>query len=1414
MTVEATLRRFDHYQPEVYQELEDSADPSIRTRETSFVPTTNEITAMISATRNDYWSGLWYELLQGALDYNNSQQGPPDIVVYLKDPVRQVEYAAFLSLAGDSGFDYGQVARVEVRNHLRSPKEGLKPTHIARMEHVQTDDSRTLGEHGRGLSIASTAIVGGGLGTSIDYCSRTPELGTWIGKGIMITDPDDSSATPYFGLKYKRLESEGEAGQTEMTIIGVNEPVPELVEALKQLSVNFLPASPHYRFCRMERGTIQADASRLTMFVGAMNKREATDTSVAFLHAKNAYGLPLDDHIKETEPTRVEILPPLFGEEGPCTYVYTDGLKVKTEKKWALPWSFWGFKHANDGYRAGRTNDSVRLAGNPRALIGDALQEAPADVLEIVLSHNIGTNETAEGELDTYELDPSELSVEGRVRFSQAWNAVLERMGHYPTGVLIAGPSSTLPASGVHTDGRPIIVINSKAFLNVLENCIPGQQSYSEALRRERYEMERELERQREAHRRELQRQKEEREADIKQALQQDRERRGVSKEAVPTDEVIKVGNPEDPQVARELLFSKLLHELAFHEGLLVEDGEDGSMSFDLNPARFDRIPRNANDELGELSPVFRNFVALYGEGADLEIRIVKGKETTYYAFDRQDRLDTHGNISIAIRTGELIHPGHDMVRISFRPRARSETNERALRGYADFRTELINTALHFQGPDHRINYELYADSPYGKAYPAIDTRIRMRAEMDALLALQQQIVGKYGSILQKRREQRRLAGVGEEHEYGVDHTRLLSLLEREREAHRAPSLPSYRDTHPEREVSNERLTGLEDVLFLVDPRSHLGLSRRSHKRRREMGAEAEEAYYRSLAERITNEAIRTQYTPDFTMFTGPRSDIVTAGYLVNHISSQFSDVADSQFEYMALPRRKFALDGRVAVTFGKTIKRGSSGLVHPPGFKPMGYYHADPEVNITFSMLPGKGMYSFRSEADIPKGLIFYYEPDYDSDTSEPDEKERAGLVRDEELGEGWRELVTLLRAELGVQRIDDKTATDLLLHAWTLAFTYSDTQDSFDQYKDLAGVAFTEKIINLADGNCGYAARGFTGLCKAVGLPVREIGSYLSGTGHFDQGKNYHAMNEVYIGGRWVLIEPQSGYVDRQIKLGTVNDIPKHVREPLRAIVKKLPRTKFNYVEELTGGTRVHMEQELVGVTEIPDPEESRQEAWNNLQRLERRAREYRDSIKGTFRSLGLEEEESESFRALVQRHWRGLSASATGFMLATSYAHANREWLFSGDTGFADVSSTPLPSVDLPEGISGAGLQWGSSMETVQLYLSQLERFSSANQPGLYAALGLLGMTAALLGGKVALREKVKVAQLRKGLEIARQTADSVMDSEEQRVEEMRRAIATETEQRLRQELLQRWLEIQEEIRREVAEIASIEKQFQST
>lgn len=423
----------------------------------SYTARTPEVMAMLKTVQDRNSSVFWYELLQGALDYNNWSVGLPSIICvdnngepvnffdYLKDPTPGIQ-------------------KVEVRNWIRMGEAnhpaGLTPDHVATIAHLGGEG--TLGLHGRGLSIASTAALVAELAGNLSYESAD-RFGHWKGKAALTRQRLDS-VDETLVLNYQRISREIAAE----TSISVENPSEDLLETLRILPRNFLPVNPQYQYALLEGGEQVTKFSNI--FTVFANGGAAEGERIAFFsddECRQKFGLRNLAEIIPTQRPRAEILPDdLVGREGLTTRTaYCGGLKVYTYHDCALNWSFYGFDNARHPYMVARGRDSVAMDGDPDSLMAEVLRRCDHPEVFTRIFETVSQQTCAEGNIPRKVF--TDFPEEVQAAIAQGWKVFCESRGlDSDRNVLIT--SSEMMAERVQEEGFNVVKINSGAFTDVL----------------------------------------------------------------------------------------------------------------------------------------------------------------------------------------------------------------------------------------------------------------------------------------------------------------------------------------------------------------------------------------------------------------------------------------------------------------------------------------------------------------------------------------------------------------------------------------------------------------------------------------------------------------------------------------------------------------------------------------------------------------------------------------------------------------------------------------------------------------------------------------------------------------------------------------------------------------------------------
>lgn len=321
----------------------------------SFTSGTSEVVKMTEAMKEG-WPGFWYELLQGAIDWNNWESGFPSIKVYYANNEEPVEYGAFLA-DRERGIKH-PVMKVDVVNHIDPVLGGMGPKNLFQLEHEDRgDDHSTMGVHGRGMKVAAVAGLSSGNAKRIIFSSYVDRMGAWTAEAIMKQPKADPDASEMLFLEIESDLSQ----KCDTTTISVHEPNESLVEQLAELPEWFLPSDPTYPFYRL--GEVKVGSRNVfTALVGGESANDYPRINPFRLY-EDYPNNPLD-----LEALRVEILDIPEPDESINTIfntIYIDGLRVDVPgAKFAFPYSIWRNKRLAR-YTCDRSRDSRQLQGSP-----------------------------------------------------------------------------------------------------------------------------------------------------------------------------------------------------------------------------------------------------------------------------------------------------------------------------------------------------------------------------------------------------------------------------------------------------------------------------------------------------------------------------------------------------------------------------------------------------------------------------------------------------------------------------------------------------------------------------------------------------------------------------------------------------------------------------------------------------------------------------------------------------------------------------------------------------------------------------------------------------------------------------------------------------------------------------------------
>lgn len=582
---------------------------------------------------------FWYELAQNALDYNDWDRGLPGITVFLPDG-RTMLLPEYLTAS-----PAGKPVRVEFSNFIRGI-QGMSPDDVAHIVHRGGED--TLGEHGRGLSVASTLAVADKLCRSIEYRS-SDENGSWIGEGVMELGRTDQRE-PHFALVYNRIP----AGQqdTESTVVAVEEPGVALCESLIALPNHFLPANARYQYSRFRGSeTVQKIPNIFTVAVGEIAGADKTFTQ----EEVSSMGIGKQKEASAGETPRVEILDKaLVGEDRGIMFV--GGLRVQyrtysDQDRPILPWSFYGFERADYYHKIQRSKDSSLLEGHPTRLIASVLRRCDIPSVHLAILRASGKEGCLEGSVPASFVEG--MTDEAKGALKNAWNSFLQE-ADLPNDTLVTSHQSMLKRA--ESEGRPTVLLKSEAYVAALSQ-IGGARTVEDTFQ--------------------------------------------ITKPTTRTGETIYISR-KSSEVQKEGLIRDMLYAIAKHNGQIVSDG----LSQNVLTVRLD-LPKEMSDytTFYDIPPYLRNFLLqmtiLLRQEAECALSIDNGMDTVSFGAEESYPFDEPvAHIDIK----------HGVGKTSSRPGM--EINIVLLKSpsfnYNSFVRELDHQRRLFTSPDGSFNSEAY----------------------------------------------------------------------------------------------------------------------------------------------------------------------------------------------------------------------------------------------------------------------------------------------------------------------------------------------------------------------------------------------------------------------------------------------------------------------------------------------------------------------------------------------------------------------------------------------------------------------------------------------------------------------------------------------------------------------------------
>jgi hypothetical protein len=652
------------------------------------------------------WPGALYELTQGILDYNDNAQGPPQIRVHIGEEI--LSYEAFLQLDSPS-----QPTQISFVNYIKDG-DGLRPLNLVHTQHNGKGQTSTLGVHGRGSKIATTALLAGGHASKISYCSSANGIGAWYGEAVMVKDTEDTEADEALALRYKRDETLTQ----NTTEIAVHNPSPTLIESLRVFPEWFLPVNPHYEHYRL--GTPRdADPNQFTLYA---------DSQPTLLPHERVSTRAILDATSGKEPARIEVLPHPWIAQEPVTHVFIDGLAVEVPgETFSQVYSFWGFTHTDSGHTPTRSNDSLSMTGNARDALGILYTQCSEPAVFTKVIQALTKQQLYEGHIPWWSLQPSHLREEARVAASKAWREITLGQDTYIT----TSHPLAWQAENAHL---PTIHLDSETWVKLIQEAA-GAKTVEGFFAQERARLEQET---RAAARRAADAEQE----GIRKYLAE----RGLASDLSGTGEVIKVPGVENPAATLEMAKLHILFSLAQNDGTIVEL-PDRTIRLDMRADDFLSIPTNVT-ALGPVGSFATMLTGAYAGRAALEVSLITDQKGRMFELTGSSKPDSLGNMTISVKAAEAKLPYRSLLRVdcSF-----SDLPERG--PLAEFPRDLLMSLQSITNQSGHISREQYLASEFYAAYPPAAELLRIRSIIEQNRHMTRQ-------LLVKENELRRQAGL------------------------------------------------------------------------------------------------------------------------------------------------------------------------------------------------------------------------------------------------------------------------------------------------------------------------------------------------------------------------------------------------------------------------------------------------------------------------------------------------------------------------------------------------------------------------------------------------------------------------------------------------------------------------------
>ncbi len=1101
----------------VADDWRDLTQGEVIVQDTSFTAEQTEVAEIYSGLKERIWPDVWYELIQGAFEYNDWTKGVPEVIITYADG-ESVSLQAFVRSWPQTR---RAVQRVTIQNHINGGT-GLRPSNTYFTQHQEKAGATEFSKHGRGLKVALTAIASQQLAAAVTFESYAPQIGSWFGQARMAEDRDPQ-APDYYQVAYKTTQNE----QVQHTKFTVEAPSHLMLEALVQLQDWFLPLHPDYQFSPLSDPMVALQHRTIN------HATLVRETSVSA--AESTYTPAEKQYVENTLPEngRAEIislrlLPDL--PRGKLNWLYVDGWRVTdSSKNFANIYAFSGMsKNVDQSRNPSRSNDSLHVEGNFESLIADTLYFVhDSEVFYRIFKYGWNDHSCAEWANDF-------LNSELLASFPETLEAVTRAVYRFLVEKGIQVPvyiteTESLADEVTEEYGIPALYVNSGNWSRILLK--------TGLVRSVAFFLKEEAEKQKIAA-----------EARLKAI--------GILEQAVSTGEVVKLQRQPFTAEQQHQWLSELAYILAGYDGVMQYDEKNLTVTLNLNNHAVDGLP-NSISQLNELGKLINRFYALFGGVVFTTVESYEEKNAAYMNFSFSPNADTRGNHSLNINQGKLVPGEKRGVVVAFKLNQLNRDivvqDRENLRGFFEY---LAKNLQKISYPDGRINSDAYGASELAQYHPQAYLMNKLRTQRESITAEMEKQLAAMNAVLEKAGlPQMTMADFAEKPNESTAAEKPPKTVAKHKGMFRG-QLPldekgrKFASPFDNKKIKNGPRT-FDKTIDLGHPDEAWGLSSLGEEEAL-LQTSLEKTWYERWRQELRDsleKALKALVNPDISFNPGPGQFKINR-YLVHSVDSSYSALSVQDYQPLpkALQRRR--LFGKTSITFNKPDPSTElRGLPCPYGYRPIGYFTRS-GAEVYFSGMPERGYFGFRSPKGIEAGLTVYFEPIPDfADTAKPDEYEAGVKVIEDNLLPHWQDLIAGLRAS----SLTDKQKVDVLLRAWKRNQSYKKEQRTFDMYQGMSGYMLATAAANFAEGNCGYIDLGFIGLVSTL-FPTRSIKSFLFTGSGLDVSNNRHGLSQVYIDGRWVAIEAQGRYVEQGYE---IEPVPEESRAEIEALFNEVPES-----------------------------------------------------------------------------------------------------------------------------------------------------------------------------------------------------------------------------------------------------------------